>query len=103
MAKYTKALNKSDLVSGAKKTVNVAGKQLMIANIDGEFFAIDDACTHKGCSLGKEGMLNGSVVTCGCHGGQFDVTNGKVVAAPPSTDEAFYPVRVEGDDVMVLV
>lgn len=103
MANYVKAIKKSELASGAKKTVFVAGKRLMIAHVDEEFFAIDDACTHAGCSLGMEGTLKGSVVTCGCHGGQFNVTTGKVVALPPTTDETSYPVKVEGDDVLVLV
>jgi 3-phenylpropionate/trans-cinnamate dioxygenase ferredoxin component len=103
MANYVKALKKSELASGEKKTVVVAGKKIMIANIGGEFFAIDDTCTHAGCSLGTEGALAGSVITCGCHGGQFNVTSGKVVGPPPSKDEISYAVKVEGDDVMVSV
>lgn len=103
MAAFTKALKKSELASGAKKFVFVSGKHLMIANVGGEFFAMDDACTHAGCSLGTEGALKGSVVTCGCHGGQFDVTTGKVVAPPPVTDAQSYTTKIEGDDVLVLV
>jgi 3-phenylpropionate/trans-cinnamate dioxygenase ferredoxin subunit len=91
------------LASGNKKTVVVAGVRLMIANVGGEFFAIADACTHLGCSLGTEGKLAGTTVTCGCHGGQFNVTTGTVLAAPPVKDETTYPVKVEGDDVLVLV
>lgn len=102
METYVKAIKKTDLASGTKKTVFVAGKRLMIANIGGEFFAIDDACTHAGCSLGTQGKLDGSIVTCGCHGGQFDVTSGSVVAPPPSKDATSYAVKVEGDDVLLL-
>ncbi len=103
MAQYTNVLKKSELASGEKKTVVVAGKHLMIANIGGEFFAIDDACTHVGCSLGTEGSLSGSTITCGCHRGQFNVTNGKVLKAPPVKDVQTYTVKVEGDNVLVLV
>jgi 3-phenylpropionate/trans-cinnamate dioxygenase ferredoxin subunit len=103
MGNYVKVISKSELASGEKKTVFANDKRLMVANIGGEFFAMDDACTHKRCSLGMQGKLAGSIVTCGCHGGQFNVTTGKVIAPPPPTDERVYPVKVEGDDVMVLV
>lgn len=103
MAQYVKVIKKSELASGAGKTVFVAGKKLMIANVGGKFFAMDDVCTHAGCSLGTEGILKGSIMTCGCHGGQFDVTTGKVVTLPPTKDEISYPVTVEGDDVLVAV
>lgn len=103
MGNYVKVIQKSDLVNGEKKTVFAGGKRLMIANVGEEFFAIDDTCTHKGCSLGTEGKLAGSTVTCGCHGGQFNVVTGKVIAPPPMADETSYVVKTEGDDVMVLV
>ena len=103
MATYVKAIKKSEMASGAKKTVVVAGKKIMIANINGEFFAIDDACTHAGCSLGAEGILSGSTITCGCHAGQFSATTGKVITPPTTKDAKTYNVKVEGDDVLVLV
>lgn len=101
MATFTKAIKISDLPRGAKKTVIVSGKKIALANVDGEFFAIDDICTHEQCSLGTEGFLDGSVITCGCHGAQFDVTNGKVLSLPAPTDVASYEIKVEGDDVLV--
>lgn len=96
-------MSKSELASGQKKAMTVAGVRLMIAHIGGEFFAIDDACTHLGCSLGEEGMLDGSTITCGCHGGKFNVASGKVVGPPPQKDTKSYAVKVEGDDVLVLI
>ncbi len=103
MAAYVKAIKTSELADGTKKTVVVNNARLMIANVGGKFFAMDDACTHKGCSLGTEGTVIGSVVTCGCHGGKFNMTTGKVLAPPPLTDETSYTVKVEGDDVFVLI
>jgi len=103
MANFVPLLKTSELPRGAKKTVFVAGKRIMVANVDGKFFAIDDSCTHAGCSLGTEGFLDGNVITCGCHGGQFDVTSGKVLALPPTADEGTYEIKIEGDSVMVAV
>ena len=102
MATYINVIKKSALANGVMKTIVFEGKKIMIANINGEYFAIGDTCTHAGCSLGTQGKLNGSVVTCGCHGGQFDVTSGSVVSPPPQKNAVSYSVKVEGDDVMLL-
>lgn len=103
MANFVKALKTPQLTSGAKKSVFVSGKHLMIANIDGKFFAIDDTCSHAGCSLGAEGILKGSVITCGCHASQFDAKTGKVLAPPATVAQGSYEVKIEGDDVLVAV
>ena len=91
----------SDIAPGTMKTVMVLGKPVALANVDGEFFAIGDTCTHEHCSLGTDGVLDGNVVMCGCHGGQFDVTNGKVMALPPVTDADSYTVKVENGQIFV--
>lgn len=103
MADFIKLFKTSDLAKGSKKAVFVGGKRLVVANIEGTYFAMDDTCTHAGCSLGSEGYLEGKIITCGCHGGQFDITTGKVVSLPPTVDEHTYEVKVEGDDVMVAI
>lgn len=98
-----KVAKTADIPSGSMKTIRVQGKAIALANVDGQYFAIGDTCTHKGCSLGSEGFLDGTTITCGCHGGQFDVTTGKVLAAPPPTDESSYPVKVEGEDISLEI
>lgn len=100
---YTFAIKEKDLTSGMMKTVHVGGKAIALAKIDADVFAIADTCTHEECSLGGEGALDGNVVICGCHGGQYDVTTGKVVALPPVVDVASYPVKIVNGDVMVKV
>lgn len=103
MADFIKALAVEDLPSGTKKTVSVGGKKIMIANVDGKYFAIDDLCSHAQCSLGIKGFLDGNTVICGCHGAQFDVTSGKVLSLPAPTDVASYETKVEGGDVWVKI
>ncbi|MBI2404643.1 Rieske 2Fe-2S domain-containing protein [Candidatus Gottesmanbacteria bacterium] len=103
MADFVVAAKISEVTPGHMKTVLVNGKQIALANIDGEFFAMGDSCTHAGCSLGGEGVLDGNVVTCGCHGGQFDVTTGKLVRPPPAEDEPSYEVKTEGDTILVRI
>jgi len=103
MGTFTKAIAVNDLAVGMKKTVMVAGKKLAIANVDGTFFAIDDTCSHEECSLGTEGFLDGNVIICGCHGSQFDMTNGKVMSLPAPTDVGSYETKVENGDVLVNI
>lgn len=103
MSDFTKVAAAADIPSGSKKVVFAAGKHVMIANIGGEFFAVDDTCTHAQCSLGGEGFLDGNTITCGCHGGQFDITTGKVLALPPTVDLATYETKVEGNDLLIKV
>lgn len=103
MDDFIKAVAASDIPSGNMKTVIISGKKLSIANVDGEFFAIDDTCSHAQCSLGTEGFIDGTVVTCGCHGATFDVTNGNVMSLPATTGIATYQTKVEGNDVFVKI
>lgn len=98
---YIKVAKRSDLPTGSMKTMSVNGKRVALANIDGEFFAVADTCSHAQCSLGSNGFLDGNVITCGCHGAQFDVTNGKVMSLPAPTDIASYEVKIDGEDIFI--
>jgi len=101
-----KVCSKSDVKSGSLKLVTAGGKDLVVANVDGNFYVMDNWCTHEQGNL-SEGELNKNVLTCPEHGAQFDVTTGKVLGGPdgepPDTisPEPAYKVTVQGNDVMV--
>lgn len=101
-----KACSKSDVPTGGLKFVNAGGKDLVIASVDGAFYAMDNWCTHEQGNL-SEGELNKNILTCPEHGAQFDVTTGKVLGGPdgdpPDTisPEPGYKVKIQGNDVMV--
>lgn len=80
----------------------VAGRRIAVANVDGVLFAFGDVCTHAQCSL-AEGDLEGIVVTCPCHGSQFDVRTGAVVGPPAEDSVGSYPLRVEGEELQIEV
>ncbi|MCL4359802.1 non-heme iron oxygenase ferredoxin subunit [Patescibacteria group bacterium] len=101
MPDFVKVAAAGDIPDGSMKTVETAGKKIALAHIGESFFAIDDACSHHQCSLGGEGVLDGTTVVCGCHGAKFDVTSGKVLALPATTDVRSYRTKVEGGDVFV--
>lgn len=93
----------SEIQSGKMLKVSVDGRDILVANIDGDFCAIDDTCTHSGASL-SEGALNGCVVTCGWHAAQFDCKNGKLVKFPAKIrDLTSYKVSIESDNVFIEV
>lgn len=78
------------------------GYRLLVANVDGEFFASDDWCTHEDASLAT-GNLTGHRVKCPLHGSRFDLRDGKVLDDPAEEDLAIYPCQVDGDDILVTL
>lgn len=100
---FVRAASVRDIPPGSKKTISISGRSIAIANVDGEIFAIDDTCSHEHCSLGTEGFLDGSVIICGCHGAQFDVTNGKVLSLPAVVDIRSYDVAIHNGEIMVKI
>lgn len=99
MPNFIKVANKSELSPGENKVVEVNGQQIALANVDGEFFAINNTCPHRGGSLG-DGFLEGEIITCPLHGWRFNVKNGNHEFMP-HIKVSCYPVKVEGDDVFI--
>jgi nitrite reductase/ring-hydroxylating ferredoxin subunit len=91
----------ADVKPGELVAFDVEGVRIAVANANGRFFAISDTCTHEQCSLAAEGTLEGTVVTCGCHGAQFDVTTGAVLAPPAYEPVAAYRLRVDEGDLVI--
>jgi len=100
MSKLVKVAETKQVAPGTGKVVEAEGRSLALFNVSGAFYAIDNTCTHRGGPLG-EGDLAGEVVTCPWHGAQFNITTGKVVAPPAQKGVQSYPVKVQGDDVLV--
>ena len=85
----------------AVKKVEVDGAVICLAHAeDGNFYALDDVCSHEDYSL-SEGELWGLEIECPQHGSRFDLQTGKPHALPAVTPVATYPVTVEGRDVYV--
>lgn len=100
MSDFKKVAGRSELAAGQGKTVQVGDKTVALFNIAGEFCAIDDACAHMGGPLG-EGTLSGGVVTCPWHDWKYDVKSGSCLA--PKAQVKVYPVKAEGDDILVAI
>jgi nitrite reductase/ring-hydroxylating ferredoxin subunit len=100
------AANRIDLCSTAEVTpgnvmrVEKAGLVLAVFNLDGEFFVTDDACTHGPGSL-SEGFIEGEVVECNFHNGQFNIKTGEVVAPPCMVPIKVYKTILENGRVLI--
>lgn len=97
---YVRVACRTDIPAGTMIRVEAGGHVIALANIDGEFFAIDDTCSHEEASL-SEGGLAGDVVVCPRHGARFNARTGRVLSLPAVRSLATYAVKVEGDDVLV--
>ena len=91
----------SEIPPGKMQKVSVDGKDVLVTNVDGKFFAMDDTCTHAGASL-SEGQIEGPTLTCGWHGAKFDCPSGKLEKFPAKiNDLQAYDVIIESEDLFV--
>ena len=89
----------SEIAPGQGQVVDAAGRTLALFNVDGRFYAVDNACAHRGGPLG-EGDLEGTIVRCPWHAWRWDVTTGANVNNPAVRVACF---RVTVEDGAVLV
>ena len=99
MPNFVKVASVNDLKPGENKVVEVNGEQVALFNVDGDFFAINNTCMHRGGPLG-EGFLEGDTITCPWHGWRYNVKTGSNLMIP-NQKVASYQVKVEGNDVFV--
>jgi 3-phenylpropionate/trans-cinnamate dioxygenase ferredoxin subunit len=99
MARH-KVAKRSEIPPGTTRRVVVDGAEILLCNVDGNLYAIEDVCTHDGGPL-DQGELLGETVVCPRHGATFDVRTGDVLTLPAVVPLMTFSVGVEGDDVYV--
>ena len=104
---YVKIAEVADVLPGEKKQFTLNNKTVLLVNIDGAFYALDNKCPHMGGAL-SGGDLEGGTLTCPRHGAKFDVRTGKSVGNAKLAfisvkvgDATTFPVKVEGNEVFV--
>jgi 3-phenylpropionate/trans-cinnamate dioxygenase ferredoxin subunit len=100
MADFTPVGRVDDVPEGEMRGYQVGGEDVAVANVGGILHAFNDICTHMQCLL-SEGDLDGTTVTCACHGSQFDVTSGDVLNGPATEPVSSYEVQTEGGDLKI--
>ena len=89
-----------ELPNGTRKIIEVDGRPLAVFNIAGALYAIADVCSHDDGPV-AEGELIEHEIECPRHGARFDVRTGRVLSFPAIVDIPAYPVKVEGDDILI--
>ena len=102
MPTFVKIAQTTELAPGDRKIVEVDGQWIALFNVDGQYHAIADICTHDDGPL-AEGDLHGHVIECPRHGATFDVRTGHVLSFPAITPVPSYEVKIDGDDVLVAL
>lgn len=100
VGQWIQIADESEIAPGEALRVEIDGVPIAIWNVDGEFYATSDTCSHEESSL-SEGDLWGEVVECPLHGAQFDVRTGEVLSLPALFPIATYPVKVENGLIYV--
>lgn len=100
MGNFVKAAKTSEIMNNGCKRVEVNGQPVAIFNIDGEFYAIHDVCTHAEASL-CEGDVAGDEVVCPLHFATFSIRTGQCTGPPADEDVKSYQVKVDGEDILV--
>ena len=102
MGEFTKVATTNEIEMGKARLVEVKGKQVALFNVDGQFFAIDNKCTHRNGPL-ADGEISGYEVTCPWHQAKFDIRTGKAVGPPAQQAVTSYSIRVTGTDIEIEV
>ena len=101
MSDWVRVAAKSDVKEGACLGVRVGDKEVALYHLPGgEFHATDNVCSHEYALL-SDGWLENGCIECPLHAAQFDVRTGKAMSAPADEDIAVYPIKQEGDDLLV--
>ncbi len=90
----------AEIGNGERILVDIGDISVAVFNIAGTYFAIADICSHDGGPL-AEGEIDGQAIECPRHGGEFDLATGRATRPPAVEDIPAYPVRVEGDQILI--
>ncbi len=100
MSDWVDVARVEDLPPGSRKAVDAEDVVIIVFNLDGQYYAIEDVCTHDYSSL-DEGKLDGGQIICPRHGARFDIKTGEALTAPAYEPIPTFPVRIEDGVVQV--
>ncbi len=100
MAEWIDVCSEEALKPGERKIVSTDAVEIAVFNLDGEFYAIEDVCTHDGGELAS-GRCEGDQIICPRHGARFCIRDGKALTPPAYEDIETFPVRIDGGIVQI--
>lgn len=96
-----KVCTTSEIADNSMKSFDIEGEPILLARVDGQYYAIADTCTHAMAYLSEGELLEGCRVQCPDHAAVFDLKTGKALALPAAGPVEVYKVVVEGDDIYI--
>jgi 3-phenylpropionate/trans-cinnamate dioxygenase ferredoxin component len=99
---FTRACALAEVPEDGAFAVELDGEPVAVVRAGGEVFAIRDECSHAAVPL-SEGEVDGCTIECWLHGSRFDLRTGKPTGMPATEPVPVYPVKIEGDDVLVAI
>ncbi len=100
--KFFDVASLAQLLPGNTLKVTMAHGDILLANVNGKIYAVDDMCTHEDSSLSL-GCLKGELVSCTLHGSRFNVRSGQPMEEPATEALRRYPVRITNGRIKVCL
>ena len=100
--KYIDVASLAELLPGNTLKISTAIGEILLANVDGRIYAVDDMCTHEDSSLSL-GCLKGELISCTLHGSRFNVRTGQPTEEPATEPLHCYPVRVKNERIEICL
>jgi 3-phenylpropionate/trans-cinnamate dioxygenase ferredoxin subunit len=100
MSDWVTVAKAGEIKFGEFRAAEVEGVQIVVFNLDGEYCAIEDVCTHDGGQL-TGGTVEGATIVCPRHGARFCIRTGAALSAPAYEALATFPTRVENGNILV--
>jgi 3-phenylpropionate/trans-cinnamate dioxygenase ferredoxin subunit len=97
---YVGVATVDEVEPGDRLFIEIDGTMIALFNLNGTYYAIQDVCSHDDGPV-AEGDLEGNEIICPRHGARFDVRTGEVLSLPAAVDIPAYPVRVEGEEILI--
>jgi len=91
-----------ELNPGKMKRVDIEGGRILLANVEGEYYAVDDTCSHEDASL-YLGCLEGDMIKCSLHGARFSLKTGAAMDEPADEPIATYAVKIEEQQIWIKI
>ncbi len=102
MSEFLEVAKVVDIPDPGKQLLEVDDRLVVLFHVSGEFFCIEDVCTHDDGPL-SDGALDGHAIACPRHGAKFDIRDGKALTMPATEATLVHEVKVEGDSVFVRI
>jgi len=102
MSDFQLACSASEIPDGGMQLVEVDDRLVIVFNVQGDFYCIDDVCTHDGGPL-SEGEIEGCQISCPRHGAKFDVRNGEALTMPATQATGSHEVKLDAGNIYVKI